>query len=261
MFINETFLKMAMQTADIVSFNTENAPVLPSGLTTFFKILVNCVQQSGPFGKLILLVLLLFSVVSWAIVFDRWRYFKKINNASKQFIEEVWSKKKMSLEIAQFSMRNPSPLAQIYRVSNMELNILQMDNSPNSSIAPGTIKLSRIERSIENIITEEITKMEKNLSFLGTTASATPFIGLLGTVWGILATFYQMGVSGTANFTTIAPGLAESLIATAAGLAAAIPAVIAYNHYLQKVRNETNKMYHFSSQILNHIEQNYRVSE
>ncbi len=261
MFITDTFLNFAVQIADSGVVNSGNAPVFPSGFSTFFKILTNCVQQSGPFGKLILLILLLFSIGSWAIMFDRWRYFKRINQASKQFLEEVWSKKRMSLEIAQFSMRNPSPYAQIYRVGNMELNVLQGDTPVNTSILPGTIKLSLLERAIENVISEETAKMEKNLSFLGTTASATPFIGLLGTVWGILATFYQMGVSGSANFTTIAPGLAESLIATAAGLAAAIPAVIAYNHYIQKVRSETNKMYHFSGQFLNHVEQNYRISD
>ena len=245
------------------SIDSTDILTLPSGLTSFIKILVNCVQQSGPFGKFILIILLLFSIASWAIMLERWLYFRKLKKTSRRFLEDIWSAQKLSLETARLTSYNRSPLSHLYRSACLFIESHRRSaSSPNplnpaNPISPPVMNVQLIERTLDRTVAEQITYMEKYLPFLGTTASATPFIGLLGTVWGILSTFYQMGISGSANFTTIAPGLAESLIATAAGLAAAIPAVIAYNHFTTEIRRMTSQMYQFSSELLNHIEQNY----
>lgn len=250
-------INLVTQIPSSVAETTENA--MTPGMSTFFQILVTSISQSGLFGKFILVILFIFSIISWGIMFERWRYFKRQNRLAKQFLTEVWSKRTPTLNLGMIPDRNDGCYAQIYRKACQEIHL----STPSSNIqgvattSAYTLTIQQVERSLENVISEESTLFEKNLSFLGTTASATPFIGLLGTVWGILSTFYQMGLTGTANFTTIAPGLAESLIATAAGLAAAIPAVIAYNHFLTKVRRETGKLYHFASEILNLVEQQY----
>ncbi len=235
------------------SIESGDVITLPSGLTLFFKVLVHCVQQSGPFGKFILLILLLFSIGSWAIMVERWKYFHSLRMTSNRFMADVWSSKKLLKEAGKLSSYDQSPFAHLYRAA-----CLQVEGDPQSPETFKTkINLQLVERALDRTISEQTAGMEKYLSFLATTASATPFIGLLGTVWGILSTFYEMGVSGSANFTTIAPGLAEALIATAAGLAAAIPAVIAYNHFTTKIRRINNQMYHFTSEIMSHIEKNY----
>ena len=241
------------------SIDSTDVLTLPSGITSFFKILVHCVEQSGPFGKFILIVLLCFSIGSWAIMAERWLFFRKLKKTSKRFLEDIWSSQKLSLETARWPTYNKSPLAHLYRSACLFIDSHRPKNppSPGQPTSTPAMNVQLIERSLDRTVAEQITYMEKYLPFLATTASATPFIGLLGTVWGILATFYQMGLSGSANFTTIAPGLAEALIATAAGLAAAIPAVIAYNHFTTEIRRMTSQMYQFSSELLNHIEQNY----
>lgn len=235
------------------SIETSDVITLPSGLTLFFRVLVHCVQQSGPFGKLILIILLIFSIVSWAIMAERWKYFHTQNKISKRFLRDIWSSKKLLKESAKLPTYDESPFAHLYRAA-----CFQVEGDPQSPETFKTkINLQLVERALDRTISEQTASMEKYLSFLATTASATPFIGLLGTVWGILSTFYEMGLSGSANFTTIAPGLAEALIATAAGLAAAIPAVIAYNHFTTKIRRINNQMYHFMSELMSHIEKNY----
>ena len=240
-------------------------PVFSGNAIGVFQILFQCVQQSGIFGKFILLVLLIFSIISWGIMLERWRYFRKLQKSNILFIEKIWTKRRLTHDFAQMVAHEISPFAKMYRSTVREL--LPANTVDSEPASPGTtgikarISMPSMERTLENVISEEINTMEKHLSYLGTTASATPFIGLLGTVWGILTTFYQMGLSGSASFTTIAPGLAESLIATAAGLAAAIPAVIAYNHYTNRVRMETSRMYHYASELLNVIEENFTLGK
>jgi biopolymer transport protein TolQ len=157
-----------------------------------------------------------------------------------------------------------SPLAEIFRSGYLELQQMQQqdagaDGDPRTSDASTTPSLNlyglgAIKRALDQATTAELTRLEKNLGFLATTGSIAPFIGLFGTVWGIMNSFRDIGRQGSANLATVAPGIAEALIATAFGLLAAIPAVVLYNYFLGRIKMLTAEMDNFSSELLNIIE-------
>ena len=147
-----------------------------------------------------------------------------------------------------------SPLAEMFRSAYLELQRLRKPDAPGPHPAGAT---ARIKRALTQAATAEQTRLEKYLGFLATTGSTAPFIGLFGTVWGIMDAFRQIGLRGSANLATVAPGISEALIATAFGLIAAIPAVIAYNYYLGRVNLIATEMDNFSSEFLNIVETHF----
>jgi biopolymer transport protein TolQ len=147
-----------------------------------------------------------------------------------------------------------SPLASLFQSGFKELAYLNKSN-PQTSLTPA--KLERINRSLIKAANREVSKLESMMSFLATTGSVTPFIGLFGTVWGIMDSFQRIGIVRSASLVTVAPGIAEALIATAAGLFAAIPAVIAYNYFLHRVKDKITEMEDFSLEFLNITERLY----
>ncbi len=196
---------------------------------------IQLILQAGYVVKGVLLILLFFSVVSWAIIFFKQRYFSKANKESEQFLR------------AYRVNRDPKSLYQATR--NLFLspiaNVFKSVYTDEAKRDRGEIK--RLLRRYETL---ESVKLEKYLNFLATTGSTTPFIGLFGTVWGIMNAFHGIGSAGSASLAVVAPGIAEALIATAVGLAAAIPAVIAYNYYLSMARKMIIEMEDFSEDLL-----------
>ncbi|NWF51892.1 MAG: MotA/TolQ/ExbB proton channel family protein [Nitrospirae bacterium] len=193
------------------------------------------ILQAGYIVKGVLIILLFFSVVSWAIIFYKHKYFSKANKENEQFMR------------AYRSVRDSKGLYQATRTFTISpiANIFRSVYADEGNIDRGETK--RLLRRYEAL---ETAKLEKYLSFLATTGSTTPFIGLFGTVWGIMNSFRNIGATGAASLAVVAPGIAESLIATAAGLAAAIPAVIAYNYYLSMARRMIVEIEDFSEELL-----------
>ncbi len=201
---------------------------------------LHLILQAGLVVKCVLLILLFFSIVSWAIIFYKQRYFAKANKESEQFLRVFrTSKEAKSLYQSTRSM-TISPIANLFR-----------------SVYADEVRKEKSEtkRLLKRYGALESAKLEKYLNFLATTGSTTPFIGLFGTVWGIMNSFRNIGISGAASLAIVAPGIAESLIATAAGLAAAIPAVIAYNYYLSMARRMIIEMEDFSEELFDFFTQ------
>ncbi|UCC38923.1 MAG: protein TolQ [Candidatus Aminicenantes bacterium] len=204
--------------------------------------------------KLVLLILLFFSVFSWAVIFFKRRALKSASIQSQKFLT-VFQKSKNLKDVYETAKRyKASPLAALFRSGYRELRHLDQSN-PEPILNPS--KLESLNRALTKASNNEISKLEKMMSFLATTGSVTPFIGLFGTVWGIMVAFNRIAVVRSASLDTVAPGIAEALIATAAGLFAAIPAVIAYNHYLHKIKDLITEIDDFSFEFLNIVERLY----
>ncbi len=193
------------------------------------------ILHAGIVVKIILIILLFFSVMSWAIIFFKQRYFSKANSESEQFLRTYRSN------------RDPKDLFK----STKNLSLSPIANVFKSVYTDGAERdKSEVKRLLRRYETLESVKLEKYLNFLATTGSTSPFIGLFGTVWGIMNSFHGIGSAGSASLAVVAPGIAEALIATAVGLAAAIPAVIAYNYYLSMARKMIVEMEDFSEDLL-----------
>ncbi len=192
------------------------------------------ILQAGIIVKGVLLILLFFSVVSWAIIFFKQKYFSRAHKESEQFLRAYRSSRDAKSLFQATKAYTMSPIANLFRMAYTD-----------------TVKeKSETKRLLKRYGALESAKLEKYLNFLATTGSTTPFIGLFGTVWGIMNSFMGIGSAGAASLAVVAPGIAESLIATAAGLAAAIPAVIAYNYYLSQARRMIIEMEDFAEELL-----------
>jgi biopolymer transport protein TolQ len=201
---------------------------------------IQLILQAGWMVKGVMLVLLFFSVVSWAIIFYKQRYFSKANKESEQFLRTYRSSRDAKGIFQAARNLTLSPIANIFKA--VYTDELHKDKSE-------TKRLLRRYGALESA------KLEKYLNFLATTGSTTPFIGLFGTVWGIMNSFMNIGSAGAASLAVVAPGIAESLIATAMGLIAAIPAVIAFNYYLSTARRIIIEMEDFSEELLDFFTQ------
>lgn len=217
------------------------------------------VLLAGPIVKLVLLLLVVFSVVSWAIIFLKFKLFKGIERHQATFVKSFAEGKSLSVlfELAEKTER--TPLTEVFRTGYLELTRIQRVRGGEPSpvgTRGGPFPMENIERAMRKAANEEAALMESYLPFLATTGSATPFIGLFGTVWGIMNAFSGIAASGSATLATVAPGIAEALIATAAGLAAAIPSVVAYNYFLNRVRAITTRIDSFTIEFVNFLERN-----
>ena len=201
--------------------------------------LLSMILDAGLMVKFVLLLLFIFSVVSWAIIFLKYRYYRKIKKENEMFDADYSRSTKLSDVLPAAKKYFYSTTAEVFRVGYAELTKI---NKPLNESAQGSDEISlssldNLERSMNKACNTEMTKLESALGFLATTGSASPFIGLFGTVWGIMDTFKGIGARGSATLAIVAPGISEALIATAAGLAAAIPAVIFYNYFLTQSKN------------------------
>jgi biopolymer transport protein TolQ len=226
-------------------------PSLPAiGLQSIISVLAG-------FGTivqlLVLAVLLLVSVICWGIILHKARSFRKAHRHSRRFLQAISSGNELAFTAAAARRFASSPLAHLFRAAHQRLEVLGdgrvtvIDDDPN---ALSTSILERLRHSLRQVQAEEIDRFEHGLPFLATTASVAPFIGLFGTVWGIMQSFHAIGQRGGASLAVVGPGISEALIATAAGLAAAIPAVVAYNHFLNRIRRLEGELENFAEELV-----------
>jgi len=216
----------------------------------FLKLIL----QGSLIVQLVLLILLFFSVFSWAVIFFKRNTLKVSATQSRKFLS-VFRQSKNLLEVNEASKKyRASPLASLFRAAYKELAYITKSD-PNPKLTSDNME--SINRALIKASNREVAKLEKMMSVLATTGSVTPFIGLFGTVWGIMDAFQEIGESQTTALQVVAPGIAEALIATAVGLFAAIPAVIAYNHYLQRIKESITEMEDFSIEFLSITERLY----
>lgn len=217
---------------------------------------------TGYVVKGVLAVLLYFSVVSWAIIFYKLLLIQRAKNESERFLDFFWKTKRFDTISAQLDRFGNSPLSVLFNEGYGEMKKL-MEREEQNEEAAGIVTtelggIENIARALRRATTSEITRLEKYTTFLATTGSTAPFIGLFGTVWGIMNSFRGIGQTGSASLAVVAPGIAEALIATAIGLVAAIPAVMGYNHFQHKIRVIIAEMDSFSTEFLNIVHRTFR---
>ncbi|SPF38558.1 MotA/TolQ/ExbB proton channel [Syntrophobacter sp. SbD1] len=215
---------------------------------------LDMIFNAGPMVKFVLLILMALSIGCWCVIVLKYRLIRRANRESGQFISLFRQRKNYSALYRDSEKLSDSHLAEIFRVGYAELSRLGKSLETKNLLdlsASSEVLLENVERAINGGMTSERQRLERFLPLLATTGSTAPFIGLFGTVWGIMTSFQQIGIKGAANLAVVAPGISEALIATAIGLGAAIPAVVAYNHFSNKIRGIENEMSQFSADYLN----------
>jgi biopolymer transport protein TolQ len=241
--------------------------VIASSMTAGFAVgagagredLLTMVTGSGPVVQGVLYLLVFFSVASWGIILFKARQIRAARRASDRFIESFWETKNLTTVHASSQEMADSPVAQVFRAGYQELVRLtrakrQAEEAQLSTDLGG---IANVERAMRRAATQQLTNLERTLTFLATTASATPFIGLFGTVWGIMHAFLGLSTTQSSSIQAVAPGIAEALIATATGLFAAIPAVVAYNSFSRQIRVLSAEMDNFGFEFLNIAERHF----
>lgn len=212
---------------------------------------------AGLMVKLVMITLLIFSVVSWWIIIMKQMLFKRARNASEEYLTRFWESKTLNDAYESAKEYTHSPEAAVFVSGFNELRKISAvrSNEANSeNLQMQLATMDNLKRAVRKAQIIESDRLERFLVFLATTGSATPFIGLFGTVWGILTSFQEIGIRGSASLAVVAPGISEALVATAAGLAVAIPAVVFYNFYSNKLVVFESDIDNFSSDFLNLIE-------
>lgn len=250
--------------------------LLPVGVsmeTAFGNDIVQMVVHAGPMVKFVLLLLFLFSLISWAIIFMKYRLVSKARAETGTFLELFWESRDLKQVYTESEVLNNSPVAALFRAGYAEFSRFSKlqasaSEADRGETGPpqggGTVDrdgplrtrqalMDNLERSLKKASIDQNKRLERSLSFLATTGNTTPFIGLFGTVWGIMESFRGIGLKGSANLAVVAPGISEALIATAAGLAAAIPAVVAYNYFSQRVSVLQAEMDIFTTDFLSMV--------
>ena len=213
------------------------------------------IATTGIVARIVLFMLLFFSVLSWAIIFKKVKNFNAARRESREFLKVFRQSKKLS-DIRSFSRNlKASPLPEVfeagYRAIESQAVISENPGKPHIR------SLQSVQRALQIASSAELSRMEQWLSWLATTGAITPFVGLFGTVWGIIDAFHGLGTAGSASLRSVAPGISEALVTTAAGLFAAIPAVIAYNQFVQRLKEFGGMMDDFSLEFLNMTERHF----
>jgi biopolymer transport protein TolQ len=223
--------------------------------------IIQLLANAGLVVRMVLLILLFFSVTSWAIIIIKWRYIRKAYRESNRFIEYFWKSRDLASAYTKAKQLAGCPIARIFRIGYVELKRISQSARTADEFDHGAEVLrgkisgaENVKRALRRAINTETTRMTQMVPFLATTGNTAPFIGLFGTVWGIMNSFHGIGERGSASLAVVAPGISEALVATAAGLAVAIPAVIAFNHFMQKIRVIESELISFSADFLNIIE-------
>ena len=193
--------------------------------------------------KSVMIILVAFSIYSWAIIFDKIRLFRKINKSAEEFEEKFWKSKSAETFYNNLPSATNDPMAEVFK-SSMQM-VMKSRSKSNLS--------ERLAGVLEANIEKQMTNVDKNYTFLATVGSTAPFIGLFGTVWGIMNSFQSIAISRNTSLAIVAPGIAEALFATALGLLAAIPAVIAYNKFSNDSKKYSQKLENFSKRFISII--------
>lgn len=226
-----------------------------------FSALDAIISASWPV-QLTLLVLIGMSVMTWAIIFTKKKSIDVMRSANNQFLDFFWRATSLDDIHTKITEHPDSNIARVFMAGYLELrkiadSSLAKSKTEKSDASLSLSGLDNLERSLNKAIDLEVTRLEMRLSFLATTGSTGPFIGLFGTVWGIMGAFHKIGATGMASLAVVAPGISESLIATAIGLVAAIPATVAYNHFSTSIQRETIELNNFASDFLNIAKRNF----
>ena len=217
------------------------------------------ILHAGPVGQMVMLLLLFFSVVSWSIIFMKFRLFRKVRLDSEDFLETFWTSGNLNEASEAAEEFVYSPEASVFNAGFSELKKINKIRARGEDDGPETLEMQlatmdNLKRALRKAEDEAVNRFGSLLPFLATTGSATPFIGLFGTVWGIMVSFHDIGQRGSASLAVVAPGISEALVATAAGLAAAIPAVIFFNYFSNKLTGIQYSTQSFSTDFLNLVE-------
>ena len=196
-------------------------------------------------------MLFIFSLFSWALIFQKWLLFGKIERTTLRFLQSFRASR--GLPEPRSVAAGGSPLETVYAAGYRELQSQRTASNPHG----GVKSLNAITVNMQLAAAEEVRRVEKWMPWLATTGSVTPFIGLFGTVWGVMDAFAGLGTAGAASLRAVAPGIAEALITTAAGLFTAIPAVVAYNHYLSDIKQLATRMDNFAMEVAAQVEKLY----
>ena len=232
------------------------AAPLPARPDTVLDMIVG----SGPVVRAVLVILAAFSVGCWGIALAKSVEMRRARRQSEKFVQIFWDAKNLTaIQAASVDLKE-SPVAQVFRGGYQELQRLtkaKRGNPGGDEDATEFGGIENVQRAMARARTQEVTSLERGLTFLATTASTAPFIGLFGTVWGIMTAFRGLSVTTSSSIQAVAPGIAEALVATAVGLAAAIPAVVMYNRFTRQVRVLTAEMDTFASEFLNIAERHF----
>lgn len=244
---------MTFLNACIIGFSINPQPFSPPNT-------LDLVLHAGIVAKIVLGILLIFSIVSWGIIFDKLRVLSKVRKESDRFLH-MFRQRRGTRDIIQASRQWPNnPFSAIFKEAYWLLN--KNDEAGSNPALSGSMDIRREQKSkqehtsqdlvrvFDAVASREMLNLERNLPFLATTASVSPFFGLFGTVWGVMTAFIAIGASGSADLSVVAPGIAEALITTIAGLGAAIPAVVAYNHFVSKLRRLSAELEIFYSNLI-----------
>jgi biopolymer transport protein TolQ len=214
--------------------------------------LTNILLETGWVARAVLLILLLFSIFSWAMIFQKLGLFRRIQRESTQFLQIFRATRGVADPRALAAAG--SPFASVYAAGFRELQSQLTATNPH----PGKLKsLQAVTVNMQLAAADEVRRVERGMSWMATTGSVTPFIGLFGTVWGVMDAFSGLGTAGAASLRVVAPGIAEALVTTAAGLFTAIPAVIFYNQFLHDIRDLAQRMDNFAMEVAAQIEKTY----
>ncbi len=225
---------------------------------------MDAIAQASPVVQLTLFILIALSVVCWAITFYKYKSYKLIETSNEPFMDLFWKAKSLDDIFADVSEYPDSTFAKVFKTAYLELRKMAdstLAEKEGSSTSPLLSGIDNLERAIQKETDKQISAMERRLNILATTGSTGPFIGLFGTVWGIMGAFQKIGATGMASLAVVAPGISEALIATAIGLAAAIPATVCYNYFLTKIKSHEVELSNFSVDFLNIAKRNFFKGE
>jgi len=215
---------------------------------------VDMIRHGGPVVSAVLIILVLASLASWTIIFRKLLHLRRAQAESLRFLETFWRSKRLDSIYTASEQMPVSPVAQVFRAGYVELSkVTQQPATEETSLHDQLGGFENVERALARATNAELTTLEQSIPFLGTTAAAAPFVGLFGTVWGIMGAFRDIYAAGNANLATVARPISEALIATAVGLFAAIPALVAFNAFNSRIRVLDNEMRNFGADFLNII--------
>ena len=213
-------------------------------------------KHSGPTAIAVIVLLMMFSFVSLGIIISKWATLSRAARESRRFLDVFRKSQKFSEVNAVANQLSYSPLVGMFQAGYQEIN-QQVRPAPGATGRPAIRSLDAVSRALARAASVEETRLEKRLSFLASTASVSPFIGLFGTVWGIMNAFGEIGRQGSANLAIVAPGISEALITTAAGLFAAIPAALFFNYFSDRVKALSATMDDFAMEFISMVERNF----
>lgn len=251
-------------------------PIIASSSSLIHHLSVTALTASAPSGKegldlwvlimrsfpgvvfWVLMLLVAFSLICWYIIGYKYFYLKRAQRLSSRFLDEFWQSKRLDVLYKTAEQMPYSPTGHVFRAGYIELTKLRSaQEQQQEGMHEQLGDMENVGRALNRAITQETTKLESMVSVLATTGSTAPFVGLFGTVWGIMNSFSAIGAKKSATLAVVAPGIAEALIATAIGLVAAIPAVIAYNYFVQRVKVLNSEMNTFASDFLNIVKRHF----